>query len=231
MYRTKNRTKNLCFVFGALAVLAFVLPEEAWGQPYAPVPPRPHQSRYGYRHRVHGYVGGQLMGMGIIRQRLEDGGVGYLGPGGGFGLFGGIRLGPYVALEANWTYTGHNESWEEHGSRVVGIDFLQIQTLTADFKFHIPTYGRFEPFVQAGAGFSFMGVTGCEYCSDYIFQSGGTWSLGGGGDFWLGPWLSLGGRLLYRGIYFTENEFGGSQKVDDNFIHGISFDFNAKIHF
>ena len=216
---------------GALALLAVLVPEDAqaqrrYGYGYGPAP-RP---QFGYRHRLHGYVGGELLGMGIVRQRTEDVPIGRLGAGGGVGLYGGIRLGPFVALEVNWTFTAHDESWNDQYGTVVAPDSLQLQTLTGDFKLHIPTRGIFEPYVQAGAGFAFMGIMGDAYQDGYIFQSGGTWSLGGGGDFWFSPWFTLGGRLLYRGIYFSETEY---QEIDarQNTVHALSFEITAGIHF
>lgn len=215
---------------GALALLAVLVPEDAqaqrrYGYGYGPAP-RP---QFGYRHRFHGYVGGELLGMGVVKQRLED--VGRLGPGGGVGLYGGIRLGPFVALELNWTFTAHDESWDDGNVTYTAPDSLQMQTLTADVKLHIPTHGIFEPFVQAGAGFAFMGIMGDYYNDGYIFQSGGTWSLGGGGDFWFSPWFTLGGRVLYRGMYFTENEYNQQLDARQNTVHALSFEITAGIHF
>jgi hypothetical protein len=224
-----RRTKILLPLVGALTFLT-LLPEEVAAQPGYGYGPRPVRPRWGYRHRFHGYVGGQLMGMGIMHQTLEDTDVGRLGPGGGFGLFGGLRLGPFAAIEINWAFTGHDESWQEGGATVVGVDFLNLQTLTADFKLHIPTRGLFEPFLQAGVGFAFLGVSG-DYAEDgYILASGGTWALGGGGDFWFSPFFTLGGRVLYRGMYFTENEYG-IHTARENRLHGISFEIAAAIHF
>jgi len=221
------RKKILVPLIGAIALLAFVLPQEALAQRYGggygygPAP-RP---QFGYRHRFHAYVGGELMGMAIINQSLDE--VGRVGTGGGLGLFGGLRLSPFIALEINWTYTVHDESWQSD----YAVDALQLQTLTADVKIHIPTRGRFEPYVQAGAGFSFLGVSGDYYNEGYIFQSGPAWTLGGGGDFWFSPFFTLGGRVLYRGLYFTETEYGEKLPIDSNVMHGVSFEVNAGLHF
>jgi hypothetical protein len=167
----------------------------------------------------------------VLGQQLDSQDVGLVGHGGGFGLFGGVRLGRWVSLELNWTYTAHDESWEGGYSP----DLLQIQTITGDFKLHIPTRGRIEPFVQAGAGFGFMGVNGDYYHEGYIFQSGPTFSLGGGLDLWLGPWFTLGGRVLYRGIYFGESydvvHQGSTRRAAENFINGVTVDVNLAFHF
>ena len=230
----RRSTFLLSFV-GALTLVGSMA-TEAEAQPYygrgygAAPAPRP---QFGYRHRMHGYVGGHVGGMGIVKQRLED--VGRVGPGGGFGLHGGVRLSPFVALELNWGFTVHDESWsgsDQYGDfEEVAPDSLQVQTLTADIKLHIPTRGIFEPYGQAGVGFAFMGVTGDYYNDGYIFQSGPTWTLGGGGDFWFSPWFTLGGRILYRGLYFTDNEYGENLPAEHNLVHGVSVEITAGIHF
>jgi hypothetical protein len=224
------KRKHLVVLVAAVLGLALLVPEVAEAQGYGYRPQRKPQ--FGYRHRMHGYVGGQLMGMAMLAQGVESADRGYIGSGGGFGLFGGVRLNPFVALELNWTYTAHDEEWEcDGGAYCSGIDLLQIQTVTADFKLHIPTRGRIEPFVQAGGGFAFIGVSG-DYAEDgYIFNSGPTFSLGGGADFWLSPFFTIGGRLLYRGTYFgTEDEYAGIAR-NSNYVSGISVDFNVQIHF
>lgn len=228
--------RTYLFVFCAAVLgLGMLMPAEAsaqYGYGYGPQP-RP---QFGFRHRMHGYVGGQLMGMAMLHQGVEGVQAGYIGPGGGFGLFGGVRLGPFVALELNWTFTAHDETWEDGTGYVyTDIDFLQIQTLTADFKLHIPTRGRIEPFIQAGAGFAFFGVTGDWAEDGYIYNSGPTFSLGGGLDLWLGPWFSIGGRVLYRGMYFGNDDpyktSRGTIYRKENYISGLSIDVNAQIHF
>jgi len=199
------------------------------------VPPRARVRRPW--HRTHFYVGGQLMGLVVLHQNLTNLDVGVLGHGGGVGLTGGVRLGRFVALEANWTFTGHDEYWacDEHTTYCEAgtPDSLQIQTLTADIKFHIPTWSRLEPFIQAGGGWAFFGVTG-PYARDhgYLYASGPTYNIGGGIDFHLGRHWTLGGRLLYRGFYFGEPRYHyGSYNPTGNFVHGVSIDFTAAIHF
>lgn len=199
-------------------------------RPY--VPPRARVRRPW--HRTHFYVGGQLMGLVVLNQQLSD--IGVLGHGGGVGLTGGVRLGRFVALEANWTFTGHDEYWgcDDHGYCDGTPDSLQIQTLTADVKFHIPTWSRLEPFIQAGGGWAFFGVTGAFAGGHgYLYTSGPTYNLGGGVDFHVGRYLTFGGRLLYRGMYFGEPNYYHNQtgRWDGNFVHGVSIDFTASLHF
>jgi hypothetical protein len=228
-----RRRTSLFLLTAVLAVTGFVVPETAeaqYGRGYG-YRPRPVSPRWGFRHRLHGYIGGQVMGMGILHQQLDNAGT--VGPGGGVGLFGGVRLSPFVGLELNWTFTAHDEAWEaEPGVTVVDLDALQIQTLTGDFKLHIPTRGIVEPFFQAGIGFAFFGVTGDYGDASYILSSGPAFNLGGGLDIWLGPWFTLGGRVLYRGMYFREpGEEWKSRGADENYVSGVSIDLCGTIHF
>jgi len=190
-----------------------------------------HGPRWGYRHRTHAYFGGQLMGF-IVAAQISDYTDGYLGHGGGGGLFGGIRLNPFVSLEGNWMMTFHDETFQtSRGETVVDLDSIYLMTFTLDAKFHIPTRGPIEPYFQAGVGFAYAGVTYPEGVNgDSVFAEGPVFNLGGGLDFWLGPWFSLGGRLLYRGIYFAEPNANGIAEYS-NYINGLSVDVNATIHF
>lgn len=223
------KKRNILVLIPAmLGMLTLAAPSVAEAQYYgyrpAPpprpfVPPRPRIRRPW--HRTHFYFGGQLMGLVVLQQQLK--GIGRLGHGGGFGLYGGVRLGRFIALEANWTFTAHDEEWDQES--------LQIQTLTGDIKFHIPTWSRLEPYIQAGGGWAFFGVTGAfEGGHPYLYASGPTYNLGGGVDYHIGRYLSVGGRLLYRGMYFGEEQYGESWD-NANFVHGVSIDFTASLHF
>lgn len=198
------------------------------GRPgYGGAPPPPRVGQWGFRHRVHGYMGGQAGGMFVLAQ-VTDYTEGYLSHGGGAGLFGGLRLGPFVSLELNWTISFHDDALTQKY-----LDSLYLMTVTADAKIHIPTYGPVEPYFQAGVGFAYIGATyyDCTAC-DSIFAKGPAFNVGGGMDFWLGPWFSIGGRILYRGLYFNEDAYGRvSNAAKSNFVNGISVDVNGTFHF
>jgi hypothetical protein len=61
--------------------------------------------------------------------------------------------------------------------------------------------------------------------------SGGGFQLGGGLDFWLNPWWSVGGRLLYHGIQFTSFIEPQINRSNSPFLSTVSLEFNAQIHF
>lgn len=191
--------------------------------------------RWGFRHRVHGYVGGYLQGF-VVAAQVTDYNTGYLSHGGGGGLFGGIRLGPFFSLELDWGITYHDESFDTGGGTTTTfLDSLYLMTFTLNGKIHIPTRGPIEPYFQAGIGFAYIGASygagGCLDC-DSIFAKGPAFNIGGGLDFWMGPFFSLGGRLLYRGLYFTEDAFGNSiGNARSNFVNGVSLDVNIQFHF
>ncbi|MFH1129822.1 MAG: outer membrane beta-barrel protein [Pseudomonadota bacterium] len=213
-----------------LGLLFVVTPDfaEAHGRYYGPRT-LPESS---FRHRPHAYIGGQLMGMAILADQTDDP-RGFLGHGAGGGLFGGVRLLKYLSVEGNWTVTWHDEIWDEGNARY--LDSLYLMTFTGDFKFHIPTYTPFEPYIQGGLGYSFVGATYAATYYDYdaIMSQGLAFNVGVGLDFWLGPWFSVGGRLVYRGMRFgdpvTHNTTG--MPAYSSFVNSLSIDMDAKIHF
>ena len=212
--------KSVFFVATFLGFL-LALPEDVSAQYYRPQA-RP---RFGHRHRPHGYVGGQLMGFGVAHQAASN--YDYLGSGGGGGLFGGVRISPYLSIEGNWAVTYHDNAYDPYDY----VDAFYVMMFTADLKVHIPTRGPFEPFFQGGVGYAYTGATyGGGYSGDEatVWASGPTFALGGGVDFWLSPFISLGGRLLYRGIAFGEKD---QTNPEANYVSGVSLDVNATLHF
>lgn len=224
-------------LFGMLIMTDASPAKAQYHRQYAPVPPRPHAPQrprlWRPWHRTHFYFGGQLGGTVVVSQKMEQ--VGVIGHGGGLGLHVGARLGRFVSLEGNWNLSVHDELWgceDPHGYCADGaVDNININTLTADVKFHIPTWSKLEPYVQAGGGWAFMGESG-QYGEAHTgpLASGPTFNLGGGLNFYVGRWLSFGGRLLYRGIYFGQTQYG-KVNWDNNFVHAVSVDATIGLHF
>jgi len=249
------RNKMVITLAALMGLMVFAAPGEAMAQRYgrrpappAPPPgfiPKPHA--FGYKHRPHFYLNAELTGLLVLGQQLED--MGTLYHGAGFGLGLGVRTGRFVSIEGNWTFTAHDEIWNdpETGQTRVSIDSHQIQTVTLDLKFHIPTWGRVEPFFQVGGGWAFFGLTGWgplneEMGHPYLYASGPTVSAGGGGEIWFGPHFSMGAKLLYRGMYFGESEFPirfkdksiadvGLFTAESNYVSALSVDLFATVHF
>ncbi|MBK8482173.1 MAG: hypothetical protein IPL40_13560 [Proteobacteria bacterium] len=205
-----------------------------YAQYYGPGPAPTYQPqrprRLAFRHRVHAYLGGQLSGVAVLAQ-TTDYTDGYLGSGGGAGLFGGVRLGPFFSVEGNWNTSFHDHRSVQGDTLFIDLDALYMMTFSVDGKLHLPTYGPIEPYAQAGVGFGYLGATyGSNTQGNSVFASGPIFNLGAGLDGWLSPWLTLGGRVLYRGLAFGDvNTRTGSGH--SNYVSGLSFDVNLALHF
>jgi hypothetical protein len=224
-------------VFGVLLLIPQAAEAQYYGgggYGYGPQP-RP---QFGFRHRIHGYIGGELTGLATVGQTARDaslgnGAGGYLGHGGGGGgLFGGVRLGPFFAIELNYNITWHqavSDAWNTYWSA------FTLQTVELNGKIHIPTRGLVEPYFQIGVGGAFLGVSYDDrwagYNDSWLLSSGIMFNVGGGLDFWLSPWFTVGGRVLYKGIRFGSATFGGSYGLDANYASIINLDVNIAIHF
>ncbi|MBK6848731.1 MAG: hypothetical protein IPG96_14765 [Proteobacteria bacterium] len=232
--RLKHTATVIMLAFALVAAASAGSPAAAqYAQYYGPgpgptyQPPRPRL--FGFRHRVHAYVGGQLSGVAVLAQST-DYADGYLGSGGGAGLFGGVRLGPFLAIEGNWNVTYHDNREIRGDTLFIDLDALYMMTFSVDGKLHLPTYGPVEPYAQAGIGFGYLGATyGSNYDGNSVLASGPMFNLGVGLDGWLSPWLTVGGRVLYRGLAFgdvsTRDGSGHS-----NYVSGLSFDVNLALH-
>lgn len=185
------------------------------------------------RHRTHAYVGGQLMGIGAVDQSALKTDRYLSRFGGGIGLFAGLRLGPHLALEGNWTFALHDEALVD--LQPVDNQSIYIMTVTADLKAYLPTDSPMEPYLQLGGGLLMSGSIQLDDRSTDLphgFAAGATISAGGGLDVWVTRHLSMGARVLYRGFALGEpREELQSEHRFRNVIHGISVDAFATIHF
>jgi outer membrane protein W len=198
---------------------------------HGPYAPPPHPTSQWAKSRPHLYVGGQGTLFLIAAQVTDQ--VGYMGQGGGGGLFLGYRVGPSVGIELNLNGTYHSERL---GGGFVALDALFLMTATVDVKVHFPSRGQVEPFLQAGAGYGYLGATYGEcggFVCDTTFAQGPAFQVGGGFDYWLTPHVTFGARLLYRAIYFREAAYGDVvvRQNNANFINGFVVDIGAAFHF
>jgi hypothetical protein len=147
----------------------------------------------------------------------------FIGSGGGGAVFLGVRLNPTIALEFGVGETLHNGVQDALGF----VNYLYLTSVTGDLKLFFPNPSNVRPYVQGGLGFYGLGYSwGDEAVMvDQTFTSGVGFQLGGGLDIWLNPWWSLGGRLLYHGIYFTD--VGGNKP----FLSTVSLEANLQLHF
>ncbi len=155
--------------------------------------------------RPHFYMGIEGVGVAVLN---ETGPRAFLDHGGGFNLFLGGRLNRWAALEFGWQATFHNPELDVWGRP---IDRVGLQALTMDFKFY-PVHGRVQPYVSGGMGLYMMGD------SFDVFAEGPGFQVGGGIDFWLSRWASLGLRVQYRGVDMVDYDPAN----DDTFISMIT---------
>jgi hypothetical protein len=201
----------------------------------APPPPPPgyYRRRYyapgpyvppNYMYQTRAYIGFSGVGTGILNQ---DGGAEYLGKGGGgFSLWGGVRLGPVLALELNYTGSFHNPALACASGFYVDIcdsSYLVVDMLSVDAKVHLPTHTIFDPYLQGGLMLGWIGREG--FSSD---STGGGFDLGGGFDIWLSPWWTMGTRLLYRGLSLSDY---ASYTGTSEYVSMLTGEVNLAIHF
>jgi hypothetical protein len=218
--------RNLCRASLLFAVLGLVLlaPGAALAQyQYPPPYPSYGPSAYGAPLDRSGlYLGLGAFGDGVINQANSS--VDFLTSGAGYNLMIGFRLSPNFALELGFGEGFHNNVTNAWGDTV---DYLVLSQVTADAKLILPLPGgQIQPFVQGGVGFY---VLADAYDSE--IASGGGFQLGGGLDFWVNPWWSFGGRLLYHGIQFTSFNEPQVGRSSSPFLSTVSLEANAQIHF
>lgn len=183
------------------------------------------------RHRLHMYVGGELLGFVTALQHTgyEQGYLGHFG--GGMGAFAGVRLGRWISLEANWTVTLHDDGWgRRYEDQGVLLNPIYAMAFTADAKLHVSSWGPVEPFIQGGLGLALMGAFG-EARQGSVFSKGLAFNLGAGLDVWVHPLLSLGGRMLFRGMALGQAELSVDGIRARNLVSGLTMDVFASLHF
>jgi Outer membrane protein beta-barrel domain len=163
--------------------------------------------------RPHFYLGAEAQGLVVLG---ATGPRAFLDHGGGFDLFLGGRLNRWAALEFGWQPTFHNPEQDVLGRQVGRVG---LQALTIDAKFY-PAHGRVQPYLSAGAGLYLLGD------NFSVFAEGPGFQVGGGIDFWLSRWASLGVRAQYRGVDMVDYDAGN----DDTYLSLLSFgvDFTGR---
>lgn len=172
---------------------------------------------------------------------IGGGGFGVLGASGPFeylssGAFGNVFIGmnfsPRFALELGFIGSAHNEEW------TYAPQSLLMWGVTLDAKFNLvrPSWhSRFVPYLQAGVGA--YGLFSDNYAGSQDLAQGGGFQAGGGIDIYLARWLTLGARVLYRGIVMgkVKDTCGdrciSSSEADQTYIHGLTGEINMSIVF
>jgi hypothetical protein len=189
-----------------------------WGEPRS------------YIDRPHLYLGVRGVGLLVVDQET-DFLEGYLDDGAGVAAFAGVKLGPWTALEFNWTTTWHDEALELGGGQATFLDDLYLMTFTGDLKIHFPTPSVTDPYFLVGGGYALLGADyRAGFDADEIFAEGPTFEIGGGINVFLMPRLSVGGQIYYRGIYFDEPDYDALFPRHDNYVSGVIFDVDLTVH-
>lgn len=186
-------------VFATLAVSLLLGATTALAEPAAPmtsdpaatdpdasVTVQPEENLYA---RPHFYIG--IGGVGSVV--LNQGSKSFLSNGGGIDLTVGVRVHSVFAVELNWQPTFHNNTNIDGSVFARPIGQLGLEALTTDLKFY-PADGPVQPYFTIGGGIYFLGER------FDIFADGPGYEVGGGIDFWLSPWISLGVKAQYRGV-------------------------------
>jgi hypothetical protein len=151
----------------------------------------------------------------LIVHRPHDSSLGLIGAGAGFGVTGGLRIGPAISLELNWSTTWHHRTPDP--SRDDGISSLVVMSYLAGIKIHLPTEGPVDLFLLGAGGYTYVGShLDLGERSFRTLATGPTVELGGGMDLWLGRHLSIGGQLVYRGMWLGDSHlepYGRAGKV------------------
>lgn len=172
------------------------------------------------------YIGFAGMGNFVVNQARAPVN-GFIDQGGGFSFMLGWRVAPMFALEAAYTLSIHNPVQEENGEV---INVLLLHAFTFDGKLIFPNRSVVRPFLQAGFGVYELAthLDGAHYRNGLGFQ------LGGGLDIWVSRTVSIGGRALYHGIFFTQYLYYYSHYYSSNykpFLSTVSVELNLQIHF
>jgi opacity protein-like surface antigen len=203
-----------------LGILALAGPARGQAEPPPQYGERPAHPAYAVR----GYVGLAGVGTGVLGQ---SGGAEYIGTrGGGFSLYGGVRLGPMFALELNYTGSFHNPQSTCSGDGSLAYcsaSYLGLHMLSVDARVYFPTWTRFDPYVQGGLMGAWVGRQG--FAPD---AKGGGFDLGGGVDFWLGNNWTLGARGLWRGVKLSDY---ATYTGTDEFVNIATFEVSLAAHF
>ena len=201
-----------------ISFLAFggVAHAQAWG-PYGRPAPRPYVTAI-YAGDPIWYVGIGGFGTRILGQ---SGGPEELNSGGGLSVYAGVHVSRALSLELGWMGSLHNPApvstwWGPE------TDYLVLEGATADAKIHLGGFGGLVPYLQGGVGLYWLGSD--HFGADSV---GAGFQLGGGLDLWLSRSVSLGARVLYRGIAMGPPD----ANFNDTFINALTAEGTLAVHF
>ncbi len=211
----------------SLATTAWAAPQPSPDTNFDPTPSvarAPSSSDFDpYDERpVRGFLG--VSGLGAFSLGQSNG-LKYTDVGGGFSAWGGLDIGPVIALEVSYTSSFNPPALgctDLASFPVCNSSFLVLQMFGADLRLHIPTGTPIVPYIQGGGSAAWLGRN--AFVAD---TSGGGFDAGGGIDIWLDRNLSFGTRVLYRGVWLATNNLDGT----NTYVGMLTVDLNFAVHF
>ena len=215
---------------GALDASPASAQEYPYGQPvYSPAPPPAapqtvssplHFDPFAGRF-LRGYFGTSGFASLVMRQ---SGGVEGLGPGLGYSFFGGIDIGPVAGVQLSYMSSSHNpDAGCDPYYGVCSPSLLSLEMVSADLRLHLPTGTAFRPFLQGGLGIAWIGRG--DYLSDAV---GVGYNAGGGLEYYLGRWFTVGATDLYRGVLLRDY---AAYTGADTTLGILTLEGNLALHF
>ena len=173
---------------------------------------------------VRAYLGAAGLGTFVLRQQP---GKEALQSGGGLSIFAGVDLGSWIGLEIGYTGSFHNPGWgcmSTFSRETCGAGYLVMDLLSVDLRLHLPTGTHLVPFLQAGGLLGWMGRDNRVPAS-----SGAGFEAGGGIEGWVGEYVTLGAKVLYRGVQVSESS--AQSGLHTNFINLLTTSIDMGVHF
>lgn len=168
---------------------------------------------------------GVYLGAGILGDYVGQGDeelTQIMSVGAGWDIFGGFRVTPSFALELGYAMSSHPTDRD-----LVTYDSALLNGLTLDLKFFfIPESTRFEPYLQAGAGYYSVQEQG--FASTQMQGAG--FQVGGGIDFRLSRMFTIGARALYKGMSM-DNETVVTVATESVYHNHATLEANIQLHF
>jgi hypothetical protein len=149
----------------------------------------------------------------------QSGGFELLDHGVGFAFRGGLDFGRHLGIEAGYLATFHNPlPWcaDAPYSGFCATSYLVMELVTFDLKLRIPTHTRFVPYAIAGGAVAWIRR---DYTA--VGAMGGGFQAGAGIDIWIARHLTLGARVLYRGLWI--GDWSGYSDTDV-FLHLLTIE-------
>jgi hypothetical protein len=218
--------KRHLFLLLALGLVLLAGPARAQ-QAYVVTP-----SPYAGKNAPHGYIG--VSGSGFVTLGQESGdATGYLGSGGGVGLFIGGRLNPVLSLEGTFDTTFHQQDYPGFDRIDTALDDLYLMSIGGALRLNIPTTSPLEPYFRVGGGYSFLGATwkpGYEFGT--LFAHGVDVVAGGGIELYAGQLFSIGLQVNYRGYWFDRPHIpvAAGLERNTNYVSMLGFGLSGTFH-